>query len=194
MGRKSSQKREQRIQQGRESALPPDLPWTPMEPAVGPDGSHNMSDGTHDFTIFKNSRYTVMKRDVSVINGYPSLVHLSIRRNDRKPILSWRDTQKIKNELVGPECEGVQIFPAESRLVDNANQYHIFVCSDPDMRLPFGYDERLVSEGNIGGAVQEPFEGHVKPLDLADVEELASAMKEHRFKSAVNSNGSRLGL
>lgn len=180
MGRQSIKKRERRIKEGRESTLPVDLPWTPMLPTVGRDGSHTMTDGTDRYTIYKNSRYTVLKREFLVYPDAPLMIHLSIRRNDRKPVTSWRDLQKIKNELVNPECEGVQIFPAESRLVDNANQTHIFVCSDPNSRLPFGYGDRLVSEGNHGGSVQEPFEEHVKPPDLADPEKIASAMEEYR--------------
>jgi hypothetical protein len=39
----------------------------------------------------------------------------------------WRDLQRIKNQLVGPECEAVELYPAESRKVDTANQCG--VCS-----------------------------------------------------------------
>lgn len=107
--------------------------------------------------------------------GDPEIVHLSIKRNDRAPILKWRDMQKIKNDLVGPECEAVQIFPAESRLVDTSNQYHIYVFKDPSIRIPFGYQERLVYEGNSHGAVQEPFEDHVRPTDLVSEKQMAEA-------------------
>ena len=167
MGAKSRQKLARRIAEGRVATLPPDEPWTPLQRAVGKDGKHQCFDGTDWFDIYKNSRYTVMTRVVRESDEHgPGMVHLSIKRNDKAPVTSWRDLQKIKNELVGPECEGVQIFPAESRLVDSSNQYHLWVCTDPGFRLPFGYDERLVSEGNSHGAVQEPFEAHVRPDDL----------------------------
>jgi hypothetical protein len=182
VGYKSNQKRVRMIREGRLSTLPADLPWSSFEQAVGPDGKHFMFDGKDRFEIFRNSRYTVMRREFQVSPDHPVMIHLSLRRNDRKPVTSWRDMQKIKNELVGEECEGVQMFPAESRLVDNANQYHIFVCKDPDMRLPFGYGERLVSTGNIQGSVQEPFESHVLPDDLTDTEEIGRRMTD--FKSA----------
>lgn len=144
-----------------------DLPWTPLERVFTAAGKSEMFDGAHWFQIWKNSRYTVMIRTVGEAdeNG-PGMIHLSIKRNDKGAIFKWRDIQKIKNELVGPECEGLQLFPAESRLVDNANQYHLFVCAEPGFQLPFGYAERLVSEGNFGGAVQEPFEPHVRPPDI----------------------------
>lgn len=70
---------------------------------------------------------------------YESFVHLNIRRRDGGPILrDWRHFQWIKNQLVGEECEGVELYPAESRLVDTSNKFHLFVCTDPEHRLPFG--------------------------------------------------------
>jgi hypothetical protein len=148
-------------------------------------GEHKVTDGEFVFEMWQNSRYTVMKRDVD--HAKPPMVHLSIRRNDRRPVANWRDMQAIKNELVGAECEGVQIFPAESRLVDNANQYHMYVCSDSSFRLPFGYHERVVTEGNYRGAVQEPFEEHVQPPDLIPREKIEARYDEYakRFSSAV---------
>lgn len=61
--------------------------------------------------------------------------HLMIRRHDEKPIHSWADMQKAKNDLVehGENRIGVQVFPKESDLIDQANMYHIWV-------FPVGYD------------------------------------------------------
>lgn len=75
--------------------------------------------------------------------------HLSIKRNDRLPIKEWRDMQQIKNELVGPEWEAVELYPAESRLVDTANQYHlwIFTGEGEGFKWPFGYRTRKVLDG-----------------------------------------------
>lgn len=71
------------------------------------------------------------------------MTHLSIRRNDRNGRPSWPDTQQIKNALVGAECEGVELYPAESRLVDVADQYHLWVITNPAFRFGFGFQERL---------------------------------------------------
>lgn len=181
MGSKSRQKLVRRISEGREATIKRDEPWTPFQRAVGRDGSHRCFDGTDWFDIYKNSRYTVMKRVVKPFSpAAPGMIHLSIKRNDKEPVTSWRDLQKIKNELAGSECEGVQIFPAESRLVDTSNQMHLWVCSEPGFRLPFGYDERLVCEGNSHGAVQEPFEDHVRPKDLVSQEQMDEAYREFR--------------
>ena len=66
-----------------------------------------------------NDRYT------AIVYQRGEMTELSIRRNDRKPSMDWRDMQWIKNQLLGPEIEAVQIFPAESRLMDAANQYYL---------------------------------------------------------------------
>jgi len=107
---------------------------------------------------------------------------LSIRRNDRGVVSDWRDVQLIKNELAGPECEGVQLFPAESRLVDTANQYYIYCILDPSVRFPFGFEERLVAEGSTGGSVQRPFEPGTRPDDCKDADHMDAAIaafKDH---------------
>lgn len=113
--------------------------------------------------VWSNGRYQVYVRQIGTPFG-PTLgpmVHLSIKRNDRNTIRDWRHLQRIKNELVGPECEGVELYPAESRLVDAANQYHLWVFTDPENRYPFGATEREVggpSDAAQVGAVQRPFE------------------------------------
>lgn len=87
----------------------------------------------------------------------PPMVHLSIKRRDKGPVRDWRDFQEIKNQLVGPNCEGVELFPAEDRLVDTANQYHLWVIADPDYRFPFGFSHgREVSSKSSHGSVQRP--------------------------------------
>ena len=113
--------------------------------------------------MYKNSRYTVAVW-YGTADGLGDYAHLSIKTNERTADHDWRDYQRIKNELVGPEFEGVELYPAESRLVDNANQFHIWVFRT--FKFPFGFKERLVSSGNYGGSAQRPFEA--KPADCLD--------------------------
>lgn len=92
--------------------------------------------------------------------------HLSIRRADRGAAKDWRHFQQIKNQLCGKEREACELYPAESRLVDTANQYHMWVLPEGLKftydGVPIGYDEgRHVyshEEHAIPGAVQRPFE------------------------------------
>lgn len=110
--------------------------------------------------IWQNELYEVWVRNIRWMDSAP-MVWLSIKRRDKQPIRAWRHMQRIKNELVGPECEGFELFPAESRLADSANQYHLFVFTDSDVRLPVGFPDRLVMTPEQAaqiGAVQAPFE------------------------------------
>ena len=105
------------------------------------------------FPVWKNDIYQVTVRE----SGMWTV--LSIKRNDRKPVTDWRDKQEIKNQLVGPENEGIELYPAESRLVDSANQYWLFVITDPNVRLPVGFNEgRIVSDLEVGMSKQRPLE------------------------------------
>jgi len=73
-------------------------------------------------------------------------IQLNIRRRDGGPILrDWRHFQRIKNEVVGEQHEACEIYPAESRLVDTANKFHLWVHADPTFSFPFGWQEREVS-------------------------------------------------
>ncbi len=137
--------------------------WTPFVGTgqITADPRHGLPDGT----IYQNSRYLVVVRDLSR-SPAAALLWLSIKRIDNRPARVWRDLQRIKNELVGPEAEGVELFPAESRLVDNANQTHLWCL--PNSQFPFGFAERLVSEGTAGVS-QRPFAPDNRPADLSEV-------------------------
>ena len=104
---------------------------------------------------------------------------LSIKRNDNRALPDWRDFQWIKNQLVGEENEGCELFPAESRLVDGANQYHLWVFEQTEMQFPFGFPTRMVSEKQMFGETQRKFPENRKPKDLAECQEKAKrAIKE----------------
>jgi len=80
-----------------------------------------------------------------VYNGFPKengeVVWLSIKRLDKDTIHDWRDLQQIKNEVVGEEAEAIEIYPAESRKMDVANQYHLFAFTT---QIPIGFVGRAV--------------------------------------------------
>jgi hypothetical protein len=101
--------------------------------------------------VWLNDRYQVHVKDSG------DFLHLSVKRIDKEPVHDWRDLQEIKNQIVGPECEAVELYPAESRRVDSANQYHLWAVKDPSYRFPFGFGERLVSEEEVAGTRQRPF-------------------------------------
>lgn len=152
-----------------ESMLFAVTPWTPFEKAtIHPDVAAEGFD-----QCWKNSRYTVLVRYTKDRFG-DDLVHLSIKRNDKNPMHDWRDMQRIKNEILGEDEEAVEIYPAESRLVDTANQYHLWCFMG--QRLPFGYEaERIVMEEVSVGGKQRPFEQ--KPDDLVSEKQWEEKLK-----------------
>jgi len=114
--------------------------------------------------MFVNDKYVVcvFKNEP---NGFPPDVgdiwHLSIRRQDREAWPDWRDFQQIKNEICGTECEGLELYPAQSRVMDSANQYHIYVFMQPAFMIPVGYTDThpdAKRDGlQIGNSKQRPF-------------------------------------
>jgi len=77
-----------------------------------------------------------------------SVVHLSIKTHDRSTIIPWQHKQWIKNDICGEELEAVELFPAESRMVNTANQYHLWVME----KVPVGWEcERVVTSLKPGG-------------------------------------------
>jgi hypothetical protein len=74
------------------------------------------------------------------------MFEITIRRQDREDGLDWRHVQLIKNQIVDPECEMVELYPAESRLRDSANQYWFYGFNNPKVRFPFGMFGRVVND------------------------------------------------
>lgn len=98
--------------------------------------------------VWVNDLYQVQTRP-----DRSGFLHINIRRRDGGPILrDWRHFQTIKNEIVGPECEAVELYPAESRLVDTTNKYHMYAATDPTFRFPIGMEERDVDYETRGDA------------------------------------------
>jgi len=134
--------------------------------------------------VWMNDDYVVQVfRDIPVPvftdeNGNPLLLtEISIRRADREPVKDWRDFQWIKNQIVGEENEGVELYPAESRLMDTSNQYYLWVFQDKRFRFPFGFGKRMVLEGeSLLGEKQRDFPEGRKPNDLAECRAEATAM------------------
>jgi hypothetical protein len=110
---------------------------------ISPDRAAEEVDRLLTQEMWKNSRYTVtIDRDTLQPTGWPKIVHLIVKRNDRECPREerWRDFQRIKTELIGPEHEAVELYPAESRVVDAANSWHLWVLMD-EVGFPFGFAE-----------------------------------------------------
>lgn len=116
--------------------------------------------------VHRNGTFQVIETDVVGADG-ATYTHLSIKRHDGGVVRDWRHLQRLKNELLGPEREAVEVFPAESRLVDTANLFHLWALPE-GWRVPFGYTRRMVADGSGGshvGGAQRPFEEGQTPPD-----------------------------
>lgn len=120
------------------------------------------------------------------LTGWPQIVELSLKLNTREPWQDWRDFYRIKSELCGTACWGMQMYPPQEELLDTANQYHMYVL-DPScdafpirqLQPPFtDYSEgweKVVEEGKkhfgigndqLRNAKQRPWQEHHKCDDL----------------------------
>lgn len=147
-------------------------PWRPfaLTTPVRPDGSVDEAVANAKETFLSNSHYLVFVRVIDPedpydadkldpqlpeIEGQPSMVHLSMRTVENDVRHDWREMQRVKNEILGPEWEGMELYPAESRVVDTANQYHLWCLP---FTLPFGWHSGLRGDqfADVVGGAQRP--------------------------------------
>lgn len=155
-----------------------DRGWSKFERAW-PTRNQAMNDATWaDFVehvhaervkIWQNNRYQVHEHTPEMVRlagmggveGWPDLIWLSLRRRDRSIVKDWRDLQRIKDEIVGPHHEALELYPSRKRIVDSSNQYHLWVLAEPNIVFPFGYRTRDVltdpAEARAVGALQRGF-------------------------------------
>ena len=104
--------------------------------------------------VRKNGESEMWSNDLYVVIVRREIItHISIRRQDRQPVSDWAHKQLIKNQLAGREVEAVELYPAESRLVDGANQYHLW-CFPRGEVIPVGFNE-----GRVTSSEEVPVDG-----------------------------------
>lgn len=135
-----------------EARLPDEEAWEPLQRAThvpmseqakalirARGGDEKLIEELDDSELWKNAIYTVsVTRWDDGGQWHGAVQELSIRRNDRQPVHDWRHFQQIKTELAGAEVEALEMYPAESRLMDTANQYYVY-CLPPGRRIEMGY-------------------------------------------------------
>lgn len=129
-----------------------------------------------DEKIYLNDKYQVNVKELP--DGWQ---WLSIKRQDKEVIHDWRDLQEIKNLLCDKEREAVELYPAESRLVDTSNQFHLFVMPVGE-KFPFGYGDRMIVQGHKGGwhkgSQQREFDDGNVPQDAMTLDEAKKLEKK----------------
>lgn len=77
---------------------------------------------------------------------------LMVRRHDQQRI-QWAELQRIKNELYGEEVLGIQCFPRQSKLVDVAMMYWMYLIPESEREQ---FESRLILKmENRNGTNQE---------------------------------------
>lgn len=131
-----------------------EVPWTPFERASNAeataaqvealmaqhpgwresDAHAEVARWAQDEVALLNSRYLVRRRALG-----RGAVHLAIARRDGLAVHNWDDLQRIKRELLGPECEAVELYPATGREAATGAVCHLWGMEDPEFRFPFGF-------------------------------------------------------
>jgi hypothetical protein len=130
----------------------PSLPWDPLRHL------RNETDPeTGAYEVWTNARYTVSVRRYKkgfFLNNGPYII-LGITASDESARHDWRDFQACKSDICGPEWEGIELYPAESRLQDPSNRFYLWCC--PKGLLKFGGTFRDIRTPEEAIAPQRPF-------------------------------------
>ncbi len=154
----------ERLRTGGRDPLSSDT-WQPLEQ---PD-EYLPTSITRDHAALAAGRYWVNdKYEVFVQTSLGELsadgwIAISMHRRDHGRDIPWADKQHCKNQLIGTECEGVEMLPANARLIDVHNTYHLFVNVDPTFQLPFRFGAapagRQVSPASAFRGLDKPAAG-----------------------------------
>lgn len=107
--------------------------------------------------VYVNNVYTATlrrHRQGWPLGGDGPWATIGIYCDDGEARHDWRDFQCIKNDLLGPDWEGIELYPKESRLLDPSN-YYILWCA-PEIRIG-KYEGRSVLPPDQAIAPQRPW-------------------------------------
>ena len=116
--------------------------WEPLADCVVPASLQHKNVKTE---IWKNNVVQVMVRAVPVKEWNMVVLWLSVKDLWKTEFVcrDWRLMQRVKNEVCGTEASALEVYPAQSRLVDAANQFHLWAFP-PAIELPIGFTRRDV--------------------------------------------------
>jgi len=129
-------------------------PMGPFERVDNPEGA----DELEIIATFQNNKFGVFLKkmlsdgfSVPGPDGRPrpmEILHLVIFRHDKKKIeIPWEEKQAIKNELLGPMSEAMELFPSEMRRMKSItdHQTHLWVFP-PGSTIPVGMIPKAIQE------------------------------------------------
>jgi len=109
--------------------------WGAWETITFPPGSAGSGWAAFITTAHRNRAFCVLDRIAEM-----GVRHLAVSSlSGVRP--SWREMQRIKDDLAGPDATAVEVYPPQAEVVDEADMFHIWVLRG---KLPFGLhlDER----------------------------------------------------
>lgn len=137
-------------------------PSKPLKPLVACDVYF---DGKMNVQSWSNGLWNVTSRRYK--DGWPlgggEYVLLCIHCEDGEPRHDWRIFQQIKNQLCGPEWEAIELYPAESRLLDPSNLFMLWCAPS----IPIGkFEGRRINSSENCIAPQRDWEKDAMPVEL----------------------------
>jgi hypothetical protein len=94
--------------------------WPPWEKIPLPGGTGGGGWNREVRAAHRNGVFCVLERPVG------GVVHLAVASlSGIRP--TWHEMQRIKNEIVGEHATGVEVYPPQSEVVDEADMFHIFI-------------------------------------------------------------------
>ncbi len=101
-------------------------PWRRISNALGVPGTSGWAAELN--TIYINDVFVAQERRLTDGTRHFMISSLSQIRP------TWWETQRIKNDLAGPEATAIEVYPPQAEVVDGADSYHLWVLPGP---LPF---------------------------------------------------------
>src|SRR5579864_9111194 len=102
--------------------------WEPLTPVPLP----SMPD---DARAIWSEAYANNLYGVTVVRIDGHVYQITITPHDGTRGHIWADFQRIKDQIAGPDVEAVELYPAQSRLVDAGPGYHLW-CLRPAEEYP----------------------------------------------------------
>ena len=136
----------------------PSRVWEPMQ-RVGPFHFPQLAADWQDGFVWRNAWYECLVRYYP--QGFPiddsAYMVLGITHASQEARHDWRDYQRIKNDICGPEWEGLELYPSESRLVDPSNRFYLWCVPPGVIRWGLAPEGRRVWDLPEAIAPQRPF-------------------------------------
>lgn len=106
-----------------------------------------------------NSTYHGVVRRYS--SGFPwgggPFAVVSLTANDQTSRHDWREFQQLKTLILGPDWEAMELYPAEDRLVDQANRFYLWCVPSGVINFGLSGEHRDVRDMKPGDIPQRPF-------------------------------------